>query len=101
MRVTVFGVREMVVTQPFPRRPHPEHVAALAALAAWQPAGDLAAMLEDVEVTPSEFLGPVTLGQRTKSQSRGVSRISRWTVPSARSNRLAITSQFNPKPSNS
>ena len=48
-----------VRAQPLPGRAHPENVAALAALAAGQPAGDLAAMLEDIEMPPGERLGVV------------------------------------------
>jgi len=48
-----------VRAQSFPGRAHPEDVAALPALATRQPAGDLAAVLEDIEVAPGEHFGVV------------------------------------------
>ena len=51
-------LREMGA-QPFPRRTHPEDVAALAALAARQTAGDLATVLENIEMPPGQPLGMI------------------------------------------
>ena len=51
-------------TQTFPRRPHPEDMTTLAALTAWQPAGDFTAMLEDVQMPPGQHLGVVVASRR-------------------------------------
>src|SRR5581483_6274410 len=53
-----------VGAQPLPRWTYPEKVAALAALAARQPAGDLTAVLEDVQMAPREALGMVVAKDR-------------------------------------
>ena len=45
--------------QSFPLWPHPEDMPALAAFAARQPAGDLAAVLEDIEMSPRQHFGVV------------------------------------------
>jgi hypothetical protein len=48
-----------VNAQSFPGRAHPKDMAALAAFAARQPAGDLTVMLEDIETAPRQRFGMV------------------------------------------
>ena len=53
-----------VRAQPLPRRTHPEHMTAWFAFAARQPAGDFAAMLENIEMPPGQDFGVVIAGDR-------------------------------------
>src|SRR2546426_9913918 len=48
-----FKLLGKVRAQTLPRRTHAADMALLAALATWQPTGDLAAILRDVEMPPS------------------------------------------------
>ena len=52
-----------VRAQTLPRRPHPEDMAALPALAPGQPTGNLAAMLEDVQMPPRHYFRVVVAGR--------------------------------------
>jgi hypothetical protein len=53
-----------VHAQTLPRRTHAKHMTALFALAAWQPAGDFTAVLEDVEMSPRQDFSVVVAGGR-------------------------------------
>ena len=94
--------------QSFPRRTHPEHVAARPTFAAGQPAGDLAAGLENIEVPPSQHFGmviaenqPALFGTARQLSQLGHLANLQNMVPLSRSNRLSVTSQLKPNPSSS